>query len=854
MNAEFVERRIQSNGETSNTNIDRSQPYVDKILFGQKTRIYGTQEQLDRYQNKKPDGTTQQYAAADTAVTKAYAFLTQKKEGATTKVDAQPGTQEYKKETVTTTSEETLPANGGYNLRNVVSNPLQQFATYNCLWTMAVLTPKQFNNPSLYRLATGLSFAAQSYDVKTSFVDDDGGFEGTKTTSLSSGIIFSSGGRDFEKDGKSSRVATEYGTPEYFVDNFEMTAVIAANPKTGNQNAVSFTFTVKEPFSMGLFLQSMQVAAIKAGYVNYLDSPFLLKLDVIGFNEDGTIRKSIKPKYFILKLKKVTFNVDESGSNYNVEAYPYNHQGFADTVDTAWTDINIQGTGDFRGEAAFNNDADRNTVKDVLATGAKSLVKLLNDNEQKLVQEGKYKIPDVYEIHFPEVASKRYTEQTADDVADDAGATADPNGKGKQTVGGSDVQTTTNKNIGNNAIAKSGFGFGVGKGGNFPFKDDKEVADEKTGRIKRGAMEVHEGNRSFHFTQAQKLTDIITQVIMSSTFAKQATQKATKADGMIDWFKIDVQVEFLEYDDLIGDYAKKFIYRVVPFKVHSSIFGNPNSIPVGITEIEKTIVKRYDYIYTGLNTEVLNFEIKIDYLFYTGGAPATEAKTKNEQAPDQKGVAEDPAKKTTTGQGNEKKAQTAFLGKSKIKKTPDQFTLMKGGAGSTDVEQKVAEAFQNAFINVTSADLVKVELEIMGDTYWLVDSGFSNYFAKESAKSPLLTEDGTANYEGQDVYIFITFRTPADVNQRTGNFEFNKDKVSPFTGIYRVVKCVSKFAEGQFRQTLTCVRLQAQPSDFDSKLKTDKSTNKTVEVGGQTKPATNTSDATDYDFDDVFYD
>jgi hypothetical protein len=853
MNAEFVERRIQSNGNTTNVNIDRSQPYVDKIVFGQKTRIYGTQEQLDRYQNKKPDGTIQQYVAADTAVTKAFAFITQKKEGATTKVDAEPGTQEYKKETVNTTSEETLPANGGYNLKNVVSNPLSGFATYNSLWTMAVLTPKQFNNPSLYRLATGLSFAAQSYDVKTKFVDDDGGFEGTKTTSLSSGIIFSSGGRDFEKDGKSSRVATEYGTPEYFVDNFEMTAVIAANPKTGNQNAVSFTFTVREPFSMGLFLQSMQVAAIKAGYVNYLDSPFLLKLDVIGFDEDGTIKKSIKPKYFILKLKKVTFNVDESGSNYNVEAYPYNHQGFADTVDTAWTDINIQGTGDFRGEAAFNNDADRNTVKDVLATGAKSLVKLLNDNEQKLVQEGKYKIPDVYEIHFPEVASKRYTEQTADDVADDAGATADPNGKGKQTVGGSDVQTTTNKNIGNNAIAKSGFGFGIGKGGNFPFKDDKEVADEKTGRIKRGAMEVHEGNRSFHFTQAQKLTDIITQVIMSSTFAKQATQKSTKADGMIDWFKIDVQVEFLEYDDLIGDYAKKFIYRVVPFKVHSSIFGNPNSIPVGITEIEKTIVKRYDYIYTGLNTEVLNFEIKIDYLFYTGGAPATEAKTKNEQAPDQKGVAEDPAKKTTTGEGNEKKAQTAFLGKSKIKKTPDQFTLMKGGAGSTDVEQKVAEAFQNAFINVTSADLVKVELEIMGDTYWLVDSGFSNYFAKESEKSPLITDDGTANYEGQDVYIFITFRTPADVNQRTGNFEFNKDKVSPFTGIYRVVKCVSKFADGQFRQTLTCVRLQAQPSDFDSKLKTDKTTNKTVEVGGETKPPTNTSEATNYDFEDDFY-
>ena len=849
MISEFVIRQIQDNGELVKKTISEvgKQPFIEKIINAQKTRIFGTQAQLDKFLNVKPDGTETIKEGTDTSVTKSVAFKTQREEGAKANVD-KSGNSDVKP-----SSQETQSNISGYNLSNVVPNPLQTFATYNALWTMAVLTPKQFNNPSLYRLAEGLSFAQQNYNIKTSFVDDDGGFESTTTTNLSSSIIFSSGGRDFIKDGKSSRIATEYGTPEYFINDFEMVAVIAANPKTGNQNAVSFNFTIREPFSMGLFLQSMQVAAIKAGYVNYLDSPFLLKLDVVGFDEDGTIKKTIKPKYFILKLKKVTFNVDESGSNYTVEAYPFNHQGFADTVDTSWTDIVIQGTSGFREEAAFNADADRNTVKDVLATGAKSLVKLLNDNEEKLVKEGKYKIKDVYEIHFPEVASKRYTEQTADDIANDAGATMDPGGSGTKSVGGIDVQTTTNKNIGNNAIAKSGFGFGVGKGGNFPFKDDKEVADEKTGRIKRGAMEVNEANRSFHFTQAQKLTDIITQVILSSTFAKQATQKATKSDGMIDWFKIDVQVEFLEYDDLIGDYAKKFIYRVVPFKVHSSIFGNPNSIPVGITEIEKTIVKRYDYIYTGLNTEVLNFEIKIDYLFYTGGSPATEAKTKDEQKPDQKGTAEDPSKKTTTGEGNEKKAQTAFLGKSKIKKNPDQFTLMKGGAGSTDVEQKVAEAFQNAFINVTSADLIKVELEIMGDTYWLVDSGFSNYFAQESEKSPLMTEDGTANYEGQDVYIFITFRSPADVNERTGNFEFNKETVSPFSGIYRVVKCTNRFADGQFRQTLTCVRLQAQPNEFDGTVKTDRTDTGTIKIGEKNNPASSTSDATNYDFEDDFY-
>ena len=51
--AEFIERRIQSNGETANFNINRDQPFIETTINGKKARVYGSQEQLDRYQNKK---------------------------------------------------------------------------------------------------------------------------------------------------------------------------------------------------------------------------------------------------------------------------------------------------------------------------------------------------------------------------------------------------------------------------------------------------------------------------------------------------------------------------------------------------------------------------------------------------------------------------------------------------------------------------------------------------------------------------------------------------------------------------------------------------------------------------------
>ena len=827
--ADLKEYRIQSTGSAANFNITdetRKQPYITTRINGKDAKVYGTKEQLDNYQNKKPDGTKKQPSAQDTAITKAFVEKFKKELGAKTDLDKDKKEDEKKKP-----PEASNAGSSGTNLNGIVPNPLGQFASVNHLWTMAVLTPKQFNNPNLYRNAVGMSFANQSYDV-FSTVDVETNIDGikatfsdTRTASLQSSIVFSSAGR-----GDAERVNTKYGKPEYFVDNFNMTSIIAATPRTGNQNAINFTFDILEPYSMGLFLQSLQNAAIKAGYSNYLDSPFLLKLDIIGFDESSKIKKTIKPKFFILKLKKVTFSVDETGSKYAVEAYPYNHQGFSDTVDTAFTDINI---GITTGTAPMPQE-EKGSVRDLLATGGSSLVALLNKNEEMAVKQGRYDVKDRYEIHFPEKSSQRFSNQNQSSNDANAGATFNPADAGEKSVGGTEVDATTSQNIGNNPIAKSKFGFNVKRGGNFPFKTDKDVVDEETGRVKRGIMQIDESARSFHFTQKQKLTDIITQVILSSTWAKEATQKATKADGMIDWFKIDTQIEFLEYDASIGDFAKKYVYRVVPFKVHSSIFGNPNAIPPGYDILEKNIVKKYEYIYSGQNTEILSFDIDINYLFYTGANPQAETKTKNDANTDNKGTVGSNPKTVVVEKGNSSVAQAANLGKSKVKKNPDLFNVLRGGSGDVDVEQKIAQSFQDAFLNVTSADLVKINFTVMGDTYYLIDSGLSNYFATESSSSTLLTEDGTMNYEGQDVYIYITFRTPADLNEN-GSFKFD-DGVSPFSGIYRVIKVISKFEGGTFKQELQCIRMQAQPTDFDGKkLQTSTQNNSTVKVTGEAK-------------------
>ena len=149
------------------------------------------------------------------------------------------------------TKSNTTAASAKKNLPSLVKNPMEVFASSNILWTMACLTPEQFNDPKLYR----------------------------NTPGALKNLVFSSAGR-FDAD----RVSTFFGSPEYYINNFVMQTVIGANEATGNSNAVKFSFDIIEPHSMGLLLQSMQTAAIKAGYLSYLDNaPFVLRMDIQGF-------------------------------------------------------------------------------------------------------------------------------------------------------------------------------------------------------------------------------------------------------------------------------------------------------------------------------------------------------------------------------------------------------------------------------------------------------------------------------------------------------------------------------------------------------------------------------------------
>lgn len=683
-------------------------------------------------------------------------------------------------------------AQQGVNVK-AFPNVLEQFASYTPLWTMSALEPMQFNDPRSYRNSPA--------DLKH--------------------VVFSSAGR-FD----SQRVKTLYGSPEYYVDNFSMKTYISASQKTGNSNAITFDFEIYEPYSMGLFLQSLQLAAINAKYPNYLQAPYVLRLDFLGSTDDGRLFTGIKPKFFTVKLSKVEFDTTESGSNYKVTAIPYNHQGYSNTINKVFNNVGISG--------------DKNkelTVKHLLVEGENSLCAMLNRAEEDAVLDEKQLLPDTYIVEFPDRYDQMFNTSSSTNTPR---ATVTPDSPPPTEIG---KPSTPSGQYGENMIGTADMGLTAKDGGNFLFKREGDVIDSKTGKVQRNQMVIDPKNRKFQFTSGASITKIITDIVLSSSYATAAINAKPK-DGFIDWFKIDIQIQLDGFDDKRGDFAKKVIFRVIPYKVHVSIFSPPTAAPPGYAELEKLIAKRYDYIYSGQNNDVLKFDIQIKNLFYTGVNPKGEKDAGNNSNQDQQGVSENLPKKTKTNTGPAgASAISGNTGSKQTKKDPDLLNTSGSPTGNETTEQMVAKAFHQAFLN-NSGDLINADIEILGDPYWMVDSGIGNYFSPPSNENKLTTADGTMNYEGSDVYIYVTFKTPKDVDENTGLYQFPNDgRESPFSGIYKVTMCENLFDDGVFKQRLKCIRMPLQPSDFDGKRQPVDTNNATaVGIGEEEPPKTNTFD------------
>lgn len=685
-------------------------------------------------------------------------------------------------------------------------NPLDQYASYNYQITLGCLNAFEVNFPDF------------TYRKREPFVT----------------ILRSSGG-----DTRGSRTLYETGgKTEYFIDDIEIQSIIAPNDGTRLTNATSIDFRITEPYSMGNFLQALQVAALSSGHKNYIEAPYVMIIQFMGWDDFGRpVTVPNTRRVIPLKFVNVTFDVTEGGSEYNVKAIPYNEIALTDENQASHTDIQIQGR----------------TVAEILQTGAESLTTVLNNRELEKVKAQQNAKANQYVIMFPTQDSSS-SEALLGASGSEGGATT-ASGEGNEGsnrdltdeqkqrlyesvtgIQGGEVPADFDAEIQKVAgvvVRRSDYGEAIREyaekeenmndigmsvlvksnldGGQQPMSNPKLSEDEEQpGKVNRCQVQRSQDLRGMTFSEGKRIQDMIEQVIIASEFGRNIASAEADSNGMVPWFRVETQVYLPQGSgqiDKTGEPARIFVYRVVPYKVHRSVFKSPTESSPGIGNLLRQAVKEYNYIYTGLNKDIIDFDIKFDYAFFSSiSGDLGQLGSDSKQGAAQELAAGNDRSTPAISDGN-----TESLADGKLKSKVPSGNQRDGGGLVLHPESLVAMNFNEALVN-SPVDLLQIDLEIVGDPYYIMDSGMGNYNVPALGGSINITSDGTLSFQQSETDIVINFRTPLDYGP-DGWMDFpglGSMPVKQFSGLYKVLFVTNSFSNGEFTQKLQCIRRRGQ--------------------------------------------
>jgi hypothetical protein len=565
---------------------------------------------------------------------------------------------------------------------------------------------------------------------------------------------------------------------------------------------------------MGLFIIACQQLAQQLGYDNWRDGVFIITIGFKGNKESGDLSTIPKTaRYIPFTFSDITMNVTASGSVYQCTAMPANMWALTDHASLFKGDFNASGK----------------TVQEVLQTGAESLQKVLNEKAQSLVTKKIVEVADQYVILFPqEVASesapaakpantetKTSATQSGDKLTD--AAILKKLGVTQSTLNNTLVQQADQVNT----IGAAALSFNQERKGDAKSGKENVVYSDQGGIWARGKNTSDPLVADFKFTQNTDIPNAINQVILQSGYVTEALDsKNISPEGYRQWWRIDTQVFYLasSSNKATGVAPKLYVYRVVPYSAHASRYLPPNTPTPGLKNLKYQAVKQYEYLYTGKSQDIISFDITINNGFTQVMAADGLTRTQDKiTATNTGGSGKDGPKGETSGMGEGSKPAKSLGTTPTTVKYVGLYTSTdnKGGGGPDTEATRAARLFQDAVSN--STDLYDLKLNIVGDPYYIAHSGMGNYTSMPS-KYANLNGDTSMNYQNGEVDIGINFRTPVDINQSTGLYNFGGQSksapVSAFSGLYCLTNITSKFLNGSFTQELSGFRRPQQENLF----------------------------------------
>ena len=679
---------------------------------------------------------------------------------------------------------------------NILPNDLRHFASFNYIFTLSALTTHEINSPdTTYRQG------------KTEIP-----------------IIKSGGG---------VKPLVPLRQREYFIDNVQIKSIIAPKGTIRQSNATSINFEITEPYSMGIFLETLQTSAILAGHGDYLQAPYLLEVEFVGWDTNGFFVPSditnTMRRMFPFKFVNIDFSVDAAGSAYNVTAIPWHEQAFSSSVQTAKVDYTLEGF----------------TVADLALKGGKSISSLFSEREIAKQKANELNEGNQYIVSFPvdPVTATANEDYNAEDTVKPAAVAVNTERElsaqrrqevytsisGSTSLPPADFDLDLSQLLGI-VIRRSQIGESIRKYneddnnineiGKSVIIDDPEknkqipmappvfaTGGAGPGYVSRANVQRATKKFSISFPKGMTIQEILEEIILQSEYCKRIKDLEPDVNGMIPWFKIETHCFVVDNPDeerSSGNVPKVFVYRVYPHKVHINRFNPPKNTAYGLETLESECVKKYDYIYTGENDSVLDFNINFNLAFFTALSSFRSSRQET-NATAQESVAGDVTGSQST-QKNDGQEENVPIASVTIQEENTPSSGSKAGYNDNPAV-KIARDVGDALLN-SGVDLITADLKILGDPYFIADSGMGNYSAAQTDRLNV-SADGTMDYQRSEVDILVKFTTPIDYT-RGGDYIARFDVNRQFSGIYQVIQCQNNFEQGMFTQELKLIRRRNQ--------------------------------------------
>lgn len=566
---------------------------------------------------------------------------------------------------------------------------------------------------------------------------------------------------------------------DYYFDDLTIMSQIGTQSGARAHNAVEMEFKIIEPNGI-TFLPTLRDAVrehLKNSdpTVSYTTCNYLMVIRFYGYDANGQLingsqlgqtevgsdRDSIVEKWIPFTISELTYKIASRNVEYLVKAsIPQTTVGFSQAYGTIPFDFELKapdiatllnGSPLLAPVTAAQRQLDQDAIRDIESssqapakaselsarkTYTQGLCEALNQHQLELQKSGAQETADIYEIRIENVAG-----------------------------------------LADAKIAR-------------PAKQDKSRTAFVPGQNARDDLlmrtsSYNKDNKNFSVTRGTQIVQLIDLIMRNSSYIvsqqnliqdeKTLRWKVQTPVKTVQWYKIRCRVEPQDqYDKKRRQYANKIIYLISRYQI------NDPRIAEFPTAGYRGAHKIYNYWFTGLNSEVLDFEINVNANYVT-----------------------------IFGNNQNRVAQPLVGGSGRLyeKVVYQNKPNMEGTGGPGDTNSIAANLADRLY---QDTDIANSQVVIIGDPDWLVQS---DVFYTGSFSLAQSMPDGSVNADASEILYELRFNPVADYNISTGLAQVNANNTaySKSTGernlpsessVFSAHTVYSMFKGGKFTQRL----------------------------------------------------